>query len=391
MRHWAMSVCLLAIAGCATTVPEPSPEPAPAEPITAVETKPAVDPAAERAARLACLRIQIAAVGDIMLGTDFPENHLPDDDGVSLLAGVAPVLSSADVAFGNLEGVLMDGGEPVKTCKDPDACYLFRSPARYAAHLAEAGIDVVSLANNHARDFGEEGRTATMAALDVAGIAHSGRVGDVATWHQGDLRVSLIAFAPFRNAYSMLDLDEAARLVSALARDHDVVIVSFHGGAEGADVSRVPFTTERYYGEDRGDVVRFSRTVVDAGADLVIGHGPHVPRAMELHRERLIAYSLGNFATYYGISVAGAKGYAPILLATLDGAGRFMAGRIVSAFQLRPQGPIIDDEHRAYTMMRELTREDFSGGGLVFEEAGTFSPATGDADQCVRPLQPGVE
>ncbi|MEP7245769.1 MAG: CapA family protein, partial [Gammaproteobacteria bacterium] len=61
--------------------------------------------------------ITIAAVGDIMMGTDFPENTLPDDDGVGFLAGVAPVLSAADVAFGNLEGVLMDGGEAVKRCK----------------------------------------------------------------------------------------------------------------------------------------------------------------------------------------------------------------------------------------------------------------------------------
>ena len=66
----------------------------------------------------------------MMIGTDYPDNHLPDDDGIGFLAGVAPWFWSADIAFGNLEGVLMDGGEPVKECKDPSACYLFRSPAR---------------------------------------------------------------------------------------------------------------------------------------------------------------------------------------------------------------------------------------------------------------------
>ena len=81
-------------------------------------------------------RISIASVGDMMIGTDFPENHLPDDDGVSFLAAVTPVLSSADVAFGNLEGVLVDGGEPAKKCKNPNACYLFRSPTRYAVTIA---------------------------------------------------------------------------------------------------------------------------------------------------------------------------------------------------------------------------------------------------------------
>ena len=66
--------------------------------------------AAEPQGDLASMRIRIAAVGDMMLGTDYPENHLPDDDGVSFLAHVTPILAGADIAFGNLEGVLLDGG-----------------------------------------------------------------------------------------------------------------------------------------------------------------------------------------------------------------------------------------------------------------------------------------
>ena len=277
--------------------------------------------AAQRRAQLACLSLDVAAVGDIMLGTDFPEPRLPDDDGRGQLSDVAPLLAAVDLAFGNVEGVLMDGGEPVKQCKDPSACYLFRSPARFADTLADAGFTVVSLANNHARDFGEAGRDASMAALDNAGILHSGREGDTASWRIGEVRLAMIAFAPFSGSWSMLDTDLATTAVAALAAEHDIVIVSFHGGAEGADAERIPFTTETYYGEDRGDVVRFARAVVDAGADLVIGHGPHVPRAMDLYQERLIAYSLGNFATWWGISVAGAKGYAPLLRVRVDGNG----------------------------------------------------------------------
>ena len=119
----------------------------------------------------------------------------------------------------------------------------------------------------------------------------------------------------------LLDYELAFTTVAGFAATHDIVIVSFHGGAEGADVTHVPFAEEEYYGEPRGDVVWFARGVVDAGADLVIGHGPHVVRGMERYKERLIAYSLGNFATYYGISVAGIKGIAPILTTTLDGEG----------------------------------------------------------------------
>lgn len=309
-----------------------------------------------------------------MLGTDFPENHLPDDDGVSFLAAVTPVLSSADVAFGNLEGVLVDGGEPAKKCKNPSACYLFRSPTRYAAHYRDAGFDVLSLANNHARDFGEEGRTSTMLALDAVGIHHSGREGDFASFQKNGLKIAVLAYAVTKESNMLLDYTLAEATVAEYAATHDVVMVTFHGGAEGMDAVNLPFAEEEYFGEPRGDVVLFARCMVDAGADLVIGHGPHVVRAAELYKNRLIAYSLGNFATYYGISVAGIKGVAPILLTTLDGEGRFVKGEVVSTIQLRPDGPSIDKKQRALNLMRRLSAEDFDDPGLSFEADGRIVP-----------------
>jgi len=319
-------------------------------------------------------RLHIAAVGDIMLGTDFPRNILPDDDGVSFLKAVTPVLQNADVTFGNLEGVLIDGGEPVKKCSNPNACYLFRSPTRYATHLATAGFDVMSLANNHARDFGEEGRDSSAQALEAAGIHVAGGQGSVASWIQNELGIAVIAFSPTRGSWNLLDIDLATWAVRGLARRHDIVIVSFHGGAEGfAGAERLSNGMEIAYGEKRGEVIRFSRAVIDAGADLVLGHGPHVPRAMEIYNDRLIAYSLGNFATYYGISVTGAKGYAPIVMATLDGEGRFVGGDIYSNIQIRPGGPQPDEQERALNMMRELTLLDFPDGQLGFGNAGALT------------------
>jgi poly-gamma-glutamate capsule biosynthesis protein CapA/YwtB (metallophosphatase superfamily) len=311
----------------------------------------------------------------MMLGTDFPENHLPDDDGVAFLAAVTDVLSSADVAFGNLEGVLVDGGEPAKKCKNPSACYLFRSPTRYANYYRDAGFDVLSLANNHARDFGEEGRTSTMQTLDAVGIHHSGREGDFASLITNELSVAVLAYAVTKESNMMLDYELAEATVAEFASTHDIVVVTFHGGAEGVGVTNLPFTEEEYYGEPRGDVVLFARRMVDAGADLLIGHGPHVVRAMERYKDRLIAYSLGNFATYYGISVAGIKGVAPILIATLDGEGRFIEGEIVSTVQLRPDGPSIDEQQRALKLMRGLSVEDFGTPGLTFMPDGRVLPA----------------
>ena len=314
--------------------------------------------------------ITVAAVGDIMLGTDFPRNHLPDDDGASLLAAMRPYLAHADLAFGNLEGTLMEGGEPAKRCRDPDHCWLFRSPPRYARTLAEAGFDVLSLANNHARDFGEEGREASMAALAASGIRHTGRDGDVARLVIRGRKVAVIAFAPFRNAHDLLDIPAAAERIRQLAVENDIVMVSMHAGAEGIDVQHVPFAEEFYYGENRGDVVAFAHALIDAGADLVVGHGPHVPRALELYRGRLVAYSLGNFCTYYGISVSGPKGLAPLLEARLDADGRFLGGRIVSARQIRPGGPQPDPAHAAARRMARLTRDDFPGTALAIAADG---------------------
>ncbi len=316
----------------------------------------------------------IAAVGDIMLGTDYPQPRLPSNDGKDYLLQVAPVLRSADIAFGNLEGVIADGGEPRKVCKTAGACYLFRSPGRYAKHLRDAGFDVMSLANNHARDFGEAGRSQTMAVLDRVGILHSGRRGDVATWEQGGKRWALIAFSPTLKSHLLNDIPQAKRWVEQLVASHDIVIVSFHGGAEGSDASALPFHEEFYFGETRGEVVRFARTMIDAGADLVLGHGPHVVRAMELYQQRLIAYSLGNFATAVGISVNGEAGFAPILKVTIDGDGRFVEGQLLSALQIRPAALVWDPEDQAGKAIRRLTQESFGTTMFEFSTDGHFRP-----------------
>ena len=328
--------------------------------------------------------IRIAMVGDMMLGTDFPEDRLPDDDAAGFLAAVAPVLREADLAFGNLEGVLADSGaEPVKDCSNPSVCYLFRSPPRYAAHYRAAGFDALSVANNHALDFGEEGRSRTMAALAAEGIAHSGRRGDFATLTHNGLRIAFLAFAVTRNSNLVHDYEAAYRTVADHARRHDLIVVSFHGGAEGSDTTRIPFAEETYYGEPRGNVVRFARSMVDAGADIVFGHGPHVVRGMERYNDRLIAYSLGNFATYYGISVSGAKGIAPVLVATIDQDGRFIEGQIHSTVQIRPGGPVPDPESRALGMLRQLSLRDFRDPGLEFAADGRITPVP---RHFVRPL-----
>ena len=355
-RRWPAVAALAALTACATP-PAPVEPPAEEPPATReTTTTPEPQPEPEQPDPRGGMRITVAMVGDMMIGTDYPDDRLPDDDAVGFLGDVTPVIAAADLAIGNLEGVLVDGGEPGKKCSNPNACYRFRSPSRYAARYRDAGFDVLSLANNHARDFGEAGRSATMRTLARAGIRHTGRVGDFASLDVGGLKVAVLGYAVTRNSNMLLDYAYAEETVADFAASRDV--------------TRLPFDEEEYYGEPRGDVVRFARSVVDAGADIVFGHGPHVVRAMERYDGRLIAYSLGNFATYYGISVAGIKGVAPVLVATVDGHGRFVEGEIVSTEQIRPAGPTIDPDARAFRLLRDLSEQDFGNPGFGFEDDG---------------------
>jgi hypothetical protein len=314
-----------------------------------------------------------------MLGSSFPDETgglLPPDDGRGLLAEVAPLLSRADVAFANLEGPLVDSGASEKCAHSrPGRCYAFRVPTRFGQLLAGAGIDVVSMANNHAGDFGEAGRASTRRTLDALGIRYSGAPGEIARLEVRGRRVALVAFSTSSGTNDLRDLTEARRLVAEARKDADLVVVSMHGGAEGAGYQHVPPGRETFLGEDRGDLRAFARAVIDAGADLVIGHGPHVVRGMEIVKGRLVAYSLGNFATYGGMNLSGPNGLTLILEATLAPDGTFTGGRIHAARQEKPGGPHLDPSAEVVRVVRKLSQEDFGASAVVVADDGTISPA----------------
>lgn len=299
--------------------------------------------------------VVVAAVGDVMMGT---ENLLPEDGGASLFAAVREHLRQADVVFCNHEGTLSDMGEPTKVSKS-GYTYCFRTPPHYAKYLAEAGFNMVSIANNHINDYGPEAKQQTIDALHHYGIGYSGPPGTVAVRNVRGLDVAMVAFHTSAHSHWVNDVPGAKRIVAGLARKHDIVIVSFHAGKEGQDAVRTPREMEFFHGEPRGEVVKFARAVVDAGADLVVGHGPHVPRAMETYKDRLIAYSLGNFCTGKGISVKGYAGLAPLVLAELYPDGRLRGGRVVSFKQAFGTPPELDPQHAAAKLIHQLGRQDF--------------------------------
>ncbi len=318
--------------------------------------------------------LSIIGVGDIMLGTNFPSPKYLPPDAMALLNPVNEELQDADVTFGNLEGALLDSGQLVKNCEDTTKCYAFRMPTSYIHPINCAGIDLMSLANNHSGDFGRKGRLSTIETLRSGGIHAAGLTSKPAViFERKNLKIGMAAFSPNNGTPQITDLERARELISNLTKVCDVVIASFHGGAEGAENQNVPRETEQYYGENRGNVYKFAHTLIDNGADVIFGHGPHVPRALELYRNRIIAYSLGNFATYARFNVTGVNGLAPILKVWVDQRGQFKKGKLISAIQKGEGGPVLDPQNRAAKKIKELTQADFPQSLIQITEEGLIS------------------
>ncbi|MDR2442504.1 MAG: CapA family protein [Deltaproteobacteria bacterium] len=298
--------------------------------------------------------LRVAAMGDIMMGT---ENLLPPDGAAGFFKDVIPKIKGYDVIFGNLEGPLTDRGAPTKDTSTGRS-YCFRTPPSYGQRLKDAGFNIVSLANNHSFDYGPAGRAQTEEVLASLDIAHTGAVGQITSFKTpSGIEVAFIGLSPNRGSQSINDIEGAAALVKeAIKQKPDrLVFVSFHGGAEGAAKMVVPHGPELFMGENRGDLIRLSHALIDAGAAAVIGHGPHVPRAVEVYRGHLIAYSLGNFATASGINVSGPSGLAPLLLFDLNREGQLINYEIESFRQAFNRGPQLDPTGEAKRVIKKLS------------------------------------
>jgi poly-gamma-glutamate capsule biosynthesis protein CapA/YwtB (metallophosphatase superfamily) len=326
----------------------------------------------------------IAAVGDIMLGTSYPDSTtLPPDSARNSFKAVTAELKKADVAFGNLEGTLLDLGDPARfKLHQRSKAYLFRMPTRYGSVLKDAGFNLLSLANNHINDFDLKGRNSTTKTLDSLGIHYAGLLTRPSTvFELNGIKYGFCSFAPNANTVSIHDMKGAARIIRKLKQRCDIVMVSFHGGGEGIDFEHVPFAVESYVGEKRGDVHAFAHNAIDAGADMIFGNGPHVNRALELYKNRLIAYSLGNFCTYKCVSVIGICGMAPLLKVYVNKKGEFLNGRIISFKQAHDKGLIRDTLDQAMLRIRTLTETDFPEAGLNISDSGeiTVPPPFGNS------------
>ena len=317
----------------------------------------------------------IAMVGDMMLGTLYPTVQLPRHEGRHLFDHTKAILSNATLAVGNCEGIFSN--DTLRSTKENcNYCYAFRMPEGYAPLLQEAGFDFLSLANNHSNDFGLAGIRTTTRLLDSLNIGYAGVKGICATalTQRDSLVFGFCAFSTNSHTYNLMDSAQVVEIIHKLREECDILIVSFHGGAEGLDYTHLPEDMEIFLDEKRGALRDFAHLCIDEGADLVFGHGPHVCRAMELYRGHLIAYSLGNFCTPTGMNLASHLGLAPILTARIDRDGMLVDGQIHSFQQTVQTGPRLDKDNKAAKLIRTLSEEDFEVCTLSIDDDGAFRP-----------------
>jgi len=314
--------------------------------------------------------ITITAVGDIMLGSNYKsEKKLPPDNGNLLFENVEQYLKG-NIVFGNLEAPLTKQIESQK-CKKGGNCYVFRTPPNYSRLLKKAGFNVLNIANNHIVDFGIPGVTETIDVLAKQGLNSFGYISNPTLII--DSNGIKIAFLGVSTTYCCIHINEMSKsekIVKRLKQQADIVIVSFHAGAEGLGAARTPPGKEYFFGEFRGNVRLFSHRMIEAGADLILGHGPHTIRGMEYYKDKLIAYSLGNFMGYLGFNTSGHLKYSLILQITMSTTGQLKRARIIP-LQLSPRViPEFDQQGNSLVLINDLSLSDFGDSAFLFDVEG---------------------
>jgi hypothetical protein len=327
--------------------------------------------ASPSAAAAANDRVTLSGVGDVIMGT--APGGLPPRGGRGFFDPVKEALA-ADLVMGNLETPLTEDSGWVKCGGGVAGCHQFYLPRSYANHLRDGGFHLMSLANNHTQDMGPQGLRNTRAALDAVGISHTGAPNQITNVDVKGVRVAVLGFAIYSWSQNLNDIPAAQTMVRKAASAADIVVIQMQGGAEGANQSHQRPGHEYFYDEDRGDLMKFSRAVIDAGADVIFGHGPHVMRGMEFYKGRLIAYSLGNFCGFGVLSSAGFLGVGGVLKVALRRDGSWSSGRLIATEMVRGGLVAPDPDKRALSFVNRLSREDFGPTAARISRDGTITP-----------------
>ncbi|MEV0714114.1 CapA family protein [Asanoa sp. NPDC050611] len=316
--------------------------------------------------------ISLSATGDIVMGN--APGSLPSSGGKGFFDGVKRDLA-ADLVMGNLEEPLTEDTGRSKCGPESTGCHQFRAPPGYAKHLKDAGFELLNQANNHGNDYGPDGYRNTQDALEKYGLEHTGAVDQITVVDVEGVKVAVVGFSSYPWNNNLVDIAAGKALIAKAAKQADLVVVQVHMGAEGSGKTRVKPGTEMFLGENRGDPIKFAHSMIDAGADLIVGHGPHVLRAMEFYKGRLIAYSLGNFAGGGGtLRNDGPLGLGAVLKVELTKDGTWVGGTLVSTAMNGAGKPVTDPDGDSLAMIKDLSNKDFPRTGARFDKAGKITP-----------------
>ena len=333
--------------------------------------------------------VRVCAGGDVTLGTNldpfwakYAADTLsrffglnPDPD--SLAPALKPFLADADLVLLNIEGAIGDGAAPQKCGPRSTACFAFRQPPNAAMalrRLVDSSVVLVgNVANNHSRDAGDAGRDTTVAYLSAAGIQVTGAdtIATPLALPSGDT-IAILGFHTDTASPDARDLAAVRRHVARAAAEYGTVIVTMHLGAEGPLAQRTRNATERFLKLNRGNPVAFANAALAGGATLVVGHGPHVLRAVEWRGQRLIAYSLGNLLTYGPFKLRPPTNYGAVLCATIDSARHVAEAELRPTTQWWPGVLQPDTTKRAWKLVDSLSALDFPRTGAVVSKTGAL-------------------
>jgi poly-gamma-glutamate capsule biosynthesis protein CapA/YwtB (metallophosphatase superfamily) len=337
---------------------------------TAAGTPGATTPAPSASGGAKADSISLSAIGDVVMG--LPPGGFPPNNGKGFFDQVQSLLK-ADFQMANLEQTITEDTGVSKCGSGSTNCHAFRTPPPFAQNLKDAGFHLVNMANNHAYDFGPAGYKNTQAALDGVGIKYTGWPGQITVVDVKGVKVAVVGFASYTWSNLCSDLASATKVITEAAGKADVVVVQVHMGAEGSGMTHVKPGTEIFLGENRCDPIKFSHTVIDAGADLVVGHGPHVLRGMEFYKGRLIAYSMGNFAGYKALISDGVLGVTGVIRVSLTRDGSWAGGTLIPTRVVSPGFPRPDPKNQAISMITSLTKQDFPQTGAKIDAAGAIT------------------
>ena len=324
---------------------------------TTLETGATGQPALSTTTSTTLPTIEIGWAGDTTLGSSYGD---PPQQGRALFSQVRDLLTQPDVMIVNLEGTLSVGGTSKSSGQASTNSYSFQAPPANAAALKWASVDVVNLANNHSHDYLTSGLEQTEHALTKQGVRYTGLPGQITIVRAKGISVAVLGFAPYSWTANLADIPKAQNLVKRAASEADLVVVVMHAGAEGSNQIHTPQGAEYAYGEFRGQTRAFAHAVVDAGADLVLGSGPHVLRGIERYKGRLIAYSLGDFAGWGNFGLTGNLDLSGLLTVRLDKRGNLLGGRWYSLRLAAPGVPKSDPKQASLHLVQQLSKEDFS-------------------------------